>query len=294
MVLKCDLQYGRGDASYRLSRVGVRGVRKPVLVSRQGIDGTLNNALNCSIDIFVDLPADQKGSHMSRNVEVLNEVVEESVSKPITGLEDMAADICRRLLVHHEYATTADVAISAEYFRSSRTPLGRDTFEMFTIMAGGHIVRDGPLTKSIGVRVVGMTACPCAQQTVTEMLEYAGDMPVMSHNQRNVITMNVTMPEDVSIEADELIDIAQESFSSPTFELLKRPDEGQVVINAHRNTRFVEDVVREVLDKFVSRYADLPDGVEIDVISNSEESIHKHDAFAQRVATLGELRRENL
>ena len=293
MALKCDLQYGRGDVSYRLTRVGVRGVRKPVLVQREGIDGTLNTAHNCSIDIFVDLPADQKGSHMSRNVEVLNEVVEESVRKPITAIEDMAADICRRLLVHHEYATTADVSISSEYFRSSKTPLGRDTFEMFTIMAGGHIVRDGPLTKSVGVRVTGMTACPCAQQTVTEMLEYSGDMPVMSHNQRNVCTITMTMPEDVVIEADDLIDIAQDSFSSPTFELLKRPDEGQVVINAHRNTKFVEDVVRGVLERIVERYADLPDGVLVDVISNSEESIHKHDAFAERVATLGELRQEN-
>ncbi len=293
MALKCDLQYGKGNASYKLTRVGVRNVRKPVLVRREGIDGTLNNSLNCAIDIFVDLPADQKGSHMSRNVEVLNEVVEESVKKPITGIEDMAADICRKLLVHHEYATTADVSISAEYFRSSKTPMGRDTFEIYTIMAGGHIVRDGPLTKSIGVKVTGMTACPCAQQTVTEMLEYSGDMPVMSHNQRNVVTINVTMPEDVSMEADDLIDIAQESFSSPTFELLKRPDEGQVVINAHRNTRFVEDVVREVLQRFVARYADYPDDVYIDVISNSEESIHKHDAYAERVATLGELRGEN-
>ncbi len=294
MALKCDLQYGRGNASYKLSRVGVRGVRKPVLVKRNGLDGTLNNALNCSIDIFVDLPAEQKGSHMSRNVEVLNEVVDASVRSPITGIEDMAADICKKLLVHHEYATTADVSISSEYFRSSKTPLGRDTFEMFHIMAGGHIVRGGPLTKRIGVRVVGMTACPCAQQTVTEMLEYTGDMPVMSHNQRNVVTIEMTTSEDISIEADDLIDIAQESFSSPTFELLKRPDEGQVVINAHRNTRFVEDVVREVLVRIVQRYKGLPDDVLVSVQSDSEESIHKHDAYADRVATLGELRGENL
>ena len=294
MALKCDLQYGRGNASYKLSRVGVKGVRKPVLVKRSGMDGTLNNALNCSIDIFVDLPAEQKGSHMSRNVEVLNEVVEASVRDPITGIEDMAADICKKLLVHHEYATTADVSISSEYFRSSKTPLGKDTFEMFHIMAGGHIVRDGPLTKTIGVRVVGMTACPCAQQTVTEMLEYTGDMPVMSHNQRNVVTIEMTTSEDISLEADDLIDIAQESFSSPTFELLKRPDEGQVVINAHRNTRFVEDVVREVLVRIVHKYADLPDDVFVTVQSDSEESIHKHDAYAERVATLGELRAENL
>lgn len=268
-------------------------MRKPIIVKREGLGSTLNNVLNCSIDIFVDLPASQKGSHMSRNVEVLNEVVQESIQSPITGIEDMASIICRKLLEHHEYAKTADVNIRAEYFRPSKTPLGRDTFEMYVLMGGGHIVRDGPLTKKIGVQVTGMTACPCAQQTVTEMLEYSGDMPVMSHNQRNVVTIMVTMPEDVSIEADDLIDIALDSFSSPTFELLKRPDEGQVVINAHRNTKFVEDVVRGVLERFVAKFADLPDEVYVDVISDSEESIHKHDAFAEREATLGELRQEN-
>lgn len=293
MTLKCDLQYGKGDASYKLTRVGVRNVRKPVVVHREGLGETLNNTLSCSIDIYVDLPADQKGSHMSRNVEVLNEVVDESIRHPITAIEDLAADICRRLLVHHEYATNAEVHISSEYYKANKTPQGRDTFEIYMLYAGGTIVRGGELTKTVGVRAVGMTACPCAQQTVTEMLDYHGDMPVMSHNQRNVCTLMVTMPDGITIEADDLIDLVEASFSSPTFELLKRPDEGQVVINAHRNTRFVEDVVREVLQRFVTKYADLPDSVRVDVTSDSEESIHKHDAFAERTATLGELRAEN-
>jgi GTP cyclohydrolase-4 len=293
MALKCDLQYGRGEAGFKLTRVGVKGVRKPVIVKRDGVGRTLNNALNCSIDITVDLPASQKGSHMSRNVEVLNEVVEDSIKNPISGLEDMAADICKRLLVHHEYAQTADVSIYAEYFRSNVTPLGKPTFESYGLMAGGHIERDGVLLKKIGVEVIGMTACPCGQQTVTEMLDYNGDMPVMTHNQRNVCSVVMELPDNVSVEADDLIDIIEDSFSSPTFELLKRPDEGQVIINAHRKTRFVEDVVRCVLERIVAKYPDLPDDVFVDVTSESEESIHKHNAFAEREATLGELRMEN-
>ena len=293
MTLKCDLQYGKGDAEYKLTRVGVKGVRKPILVQRDGISGTLNNILNCSIDIFVDLPGNQKGSHMSRNVEVLNEIVDASIANPITAIEDVAADICRKLMVHHEYAQEGEVSIEAEYFRASKTPLGKNTFESYTLLAGGHIERDGELTKMVGVTVTGMTACPCGQQTVTEMLEIESEHPVMTHNQRNVCTLMVYMPENVSVEANELIDIVEASFSSPTYELLKRPDEGQVIINAHRNTKFVEDVVRAVLDNFVKRYTDLPDEVFIDVISDSEESIHKHDAYAEREATLGELRQEN-
>ncbi|MBE6522376.1 MAG: GTP cyclohydrolase I FolE2 [Thermoplasmata archaeon] len=293
MTLKCDLQYGKGDAEYKLTRVGVKGVRKPILVQREGINGTLNHILNCSIDIYVDLPGDQKGSHMSRNVEVLNEIVEESVKKPITAIEDVAADICRKLMVHHEYAKEGEVHIEAEYFRASKTPLGKDTFESYTLLSGGHIERDGEITKMVGVEVIGMTACPCGQQTVTEMLEIQSEHPVMTHNQRNVVTLMVYLPEDRSVEANDLIDLVEASFSSPTYELLKRPDEGQVIINAHSNTKFVEDVVRAVLDNFVKKYPDLPDDVFVDVISDSEESIHKHDAFAEREATLGELRQEN-
>jgi len=293
MTLKCDLQYGKGLAEYKLSRVGVKGVRKPVLIQREGINGTLNHILNCTLDIYVDLPADQKGSHMSRNVEVLNEIVDESVKKPYTAIEDVAAEICKRLLVHHEYAQIGEVTIEAEYFRSTKTPLGKDTFEAYTLLSGGHIERNGDLTKMVGVEVIGMTACPCGQQTVTEMLDIKSEVPVMTHNQRNVCTLSVYMPENVSIEAEELIEIVEDAFSSPTFELLKRPDEGQVIINAHSKTRFVEDVVRCVLENFVNRYPDLPDEVFVDVISDSEESIHKHDAFAEREATLGELREEN-
>ncbi|MBR6204402.1 MAG: GTP cyclohydrolase I FolE2 [Candidatus Methanomethylophilaceae archaeon] len=293
MALKCDLQYGRGEAGFKLTRVGVKGVRKPVIVRREGVGKTLNNSLNCSVDIYVDLPGSQKGSHMSRNVEVLNEVVLESMESPVTGIEDMAADMCKRLLVHHEYAQTADVQVVAEYFRDSKTPLGKPTFESYDLLGGSHIERGGLLRKKIGVEVIGMTACPCGQQTVTEMLGYSGELPVMTHNQRNVCTVVLEVPEDVSVEADDLIDIVEDSFSSPTFELLKRPDEGQVIINAHKNTKFVEDVVRSVLVRIVEKFSDLPDDVYVDVTSESEESIHKHNAFAEREGFLGELRQEN-
>jgi len=292
MTLKCDVQYRKGDTWSKLTKVGVTGVRKPVVVKREGVNSALNGALNCSIDIFVDLPADQKGSHLSRNVEVLRDVVEDSIRLPVTGLENMACGMCRKLLVNHEYARTANVDIRAEYFRESKTPLGRGTLEMYTLLASGSAVKGGGMRKTIGAEVIGMTACPCAQQTVSEMLSYPEDTTAMSHNQRNVCTALFTMDEGCEVEADDIIDLVQGAFSSPTYELLKRDDEGQVVINAHNNPRFVEDVVRKVLESIVERCADLPDDVELRVKSESEESIHKHNAFAERTATLGELRAE--
>jgi len=292
MALKCDVQYRKGDTWSKLTKVGVTGVRKPVVVKREGVNSALNGALNCSIDIFVDLPAEQKGSHLSRNVEVLSEVVEESIKAPVTGLENMAADMCKKLLAHHEYAQTANVDIRAEYFRESVTPNGRGTLEIYKLLASGSAVRGSRIRKTIGVEVIGMTACPCAQQTVTEMISCSDKNPVMSHNQRNICTAMFTMDDGVDVEADEIIDIVQEAFSSPTYELLKRDDEGQVVINAHSRPRFVEDVVRHVLESVVERYSKLPDNVEVRVKSESEESIHKHNAFAERTTTLKELRAE--
>ena len=292
MALKCDVQYRKGDTWSKLTKVGVTGVRKPVVVKRKGISSALNGALNCSIDIFVDLPAEQKGSHLSRNVEVLSDVVEESIRVPVSGLENMASGMCKKLLIHHEYAQMANVDIRAEYFRESKTPAGRGTLEMYKLLASGSAVRGDKIRKTIGVEVIGMTACPCAQQTVSEMMDCAGGIAVMSHNQRNVCTAMFRVDDDIDIEADEIIDIVQSAFSSPTYELLKRDDEGQVVINAHNNPRFVEDVVRNVLESVVERYKELPDDAEITVKSESEESIHKHNAFAERTATMGELRAE--
>jgi len=292
MALKCDVQYRKGNTWSKLTKVGVTGVRKPVVVKREGTNNALNGALNCWMDISVDLPADQKGSHLSRNVEVLSDVVEDSIREPVTGLENMAVAMCKKLLVHHEYAQTANVDITAEYFRESKTPMGRGTLEIYKLLASGTAVRGSGIRKTIGVEVIGMTACPCAQQTVSEMMACESGIPMMSHNQRNVCTALFRMDDDVDVEADDVIDIVQGAFSSPTYELLKRGDEGQVVINAHNNPRFVEDVVRNVLESIVERYGALPDNVEIVVKSESEESIHKHNAFAERTATLGELRGE--
>lgn len=289
MGYRCDVQGKKTDTGFKLTRVGVTGVRKPVCVERN-TDSDMNRSLICTFDVFVDLPAEQKGSHLSRNLEVLREIVEESVKSPVTGIESLASDICRKLLQKHEYASTADVNISAEYFRNNKTPHGRDTLEVYTLIGGAFSERGGSISKTIGVEVIGMTACPCAQETVSDVLGCGTEFPVMSHNQRNVCTVVMSMDDDIDVEADDLIDLVEASFSSPTFEILKRDDEAAVVINAHKNPKFVEDVVRDVLKRIVERFSDLPDDVLLTVTSESEESIHKHNAFAERQTSLGELR----
>lgn len=292
MALMCDVQYGEGTTGFDLSKVGVTGVRKPIVLTRPGINSPESSVLVCSFDIFVDLPARQRGSHLSRNVEVLREVAEESYDKKFSNLEDVAAEMVDRLLVKHEYAVNVYVDVTAEYFRPAKTPSGRSTTEFYTLIAGAIGHRGKKTVRKIGAAATGMTACPCAQQTVGEILDVQPDFPMMSHNQRNTCRIVIEHSDNAVIDADDLIDMAEQSVSSATFELLKREDEGRVVINAHTNTRFVEDVVRNGLTQVVSNCKDLSDDARIHVSSDSEESIHKHNAYAERKATMGDLRQE--
>ena len=98
-----DIQGKKLDNSFKLTRVGITGVKKPVHVKRPERIVTLT----VLIDVFVDLPATQKGSHMSRHVEVINEIVDESVRKPMSSLEVLCEDIASILLTRHEYANNS-------------------------------------------------------------------------------------------------------------------------------------------------------------------------------------------
>jgi GTP cyclohydrolase-4 len=99
---------------------------------------------------------------------------------------------------------------------------------------------------------------------------------------------------DRDIRAEDLVGIVEASMSSETYDLLKRPDELFVVNRAHMNPRFVEDVVREMLQNVVEIYADLPENTFVLAKQVNLESIHKHNAFAERYGTLGEIRCEAL
>jgi GTP cyclohydrolase-4 len=159
-------------------------------------------------------------------------------------------------------------------------------------MAEARIKSSGELKKLIGVKVVGMTACPCAMEVVRTLNYEKNTYPVPTHNQRNIGTLMIEVPRDVKVvDANDLIEIVEKSFSSPTYSILKRKNEAELVINAHKKPKFVEDVVRDMLAMVLKRYKELPDDVIVIARSESEESIHKHNAFAERVTTLGELRK---
>jgi GTP cyclohydrolase-4 len=290
-----DIQAEKLDNSFKLTRVGITGVKKPVHVKRP------NRVvmLTVNIDVFVDLPANQKGSHMSRHVEVINEIVDQSVRKPVESLENLCNEIASILLHKHEYANDSEVNITSDYFLEKQLPSGIKSLESYKIMGRAKARRGNSINKKmIGVEVVGMNACPCAMETIREYIstdhpefkDKLKTLPTMTHNQRNISSLMIEVPSNYLVEADDLIEIVEDSMSSPTFEILKRADEADVVYSAHTKPRFVEDVVREILTRVLQKFPDLPDDVFVTVRSESEESIHKHNAYAERITSLGELR----
>ncbi len=278
----------------KLTRVGVTRVKKPLTIRRPGKVVTLTG----NIDVFVDLPWSEKSSHLSRNLEALNEVIDESVRNPAASIEEIAARTSRELLKRHGYANHSETSITADYFLEKTSPRGRKSLESYKLMSRTTAERNGPgvrMRRAVGVEVVGMTACPCAMETIRDRMESElgnelPEIPTITHNQRNITSLMMDSPEGCDIEADDLIGIVEASISSPTYEILKRDDEAELTINAHKNPRFVEDVVREILNRILEKYGSFPDDVAVSVKSESEESIHKHNAYAERTTTLGELR----
>jgi len=285
-----DIQSGPSSYNFKISRVGVTGVKKLVHIKRPKMKTA--NPLVVKMDLFVDLPATQKGSHMSRNLELVSEIIDMNLEKPVTDLESFCAQVAKQLLKKHEYATFSEVKAEADYFLDRVYPSGKKGLEPYKLVAEARAKNTGEIKKLIGVKVIGMTACPCAREVIKTLGNYnEKDIPP-THNQRNITTLMIEVPgDDKSVDANDLIDIAEHSFSSPTFGILKRREEGKLVYDAHKNPKFVEDVVRDNLSAILKKYKTLPDDVLVIVRSESEESIHKHNAFAERATTLGELRK---
>lgn len=296
--LERDVQEESPAALLRLDRVGVTGLRR---VIRLGEGGELFYA---TLDLFMELPPDQKGAHMSRFGDTLEEVLEEVTTEPAPLLEILAERIAGQLAAVHP-GRRADVEIRARFPLVRRAPLSaKPSQELYTLIGLAAATR-GRSTRLVGVEAEGMMACPCAQEMVRahareRLLEdgiaaAVADrvldlVPVATHNQRG--RGRLLVGADRPVRAEDLVEIVESAMSSETYDLLKRPDELFVVEKAHRHPRFVEDAVREMLATVVGMYPDLPDDAYVHARQVNLETIHKHDVFAERGGTVGEIRAE--
>jgi GTP cyclohydrolase-4 len=287
-----------------LSRVGVTGVEKVIRIGANGSEQLFYAELEC----FVDLGPEQKGAHMSRFEEVINEAIDEVILGEAFKAETLAAHIAERVRDRQD-GLRAEVTIAARYPENKPAPAsGALTQEIYTLF-GSAVASERGTRRLVGVQAQGMTACPCAQEMVMERsqerLRDAGfdddeiervfeAVPVATHNQRGIGTLHIGCPEGCSesLEAQTLLDIVESSMSSEIYELMKRTDEVEVVEKAHMRPRFVEDCVREMVRMATERFAHLAGDAFVSAHQENLETIHRHNVVAERHGLMRDLARE--
>ncbi len=300
-----DVQASSPEVSVGLNRVGVTGVEKLVKLHRPE-DRPI--VLMAEFEVFVDLPGWRKGADMSRNMEVVDEMLEEAVSEPALRVEDVCGDVAERLIEKHDYTTEAEVRMEAEYVIREETPAtDRPTQATADIVASATAAEDGTTREEIGCHVVGMTVCPCSQgmsesrardvlqgldverETIDAFLE---EVPQPGHSQRGHATLTVETSGQPQVDLNDLIEVARDSMSARIYNLAKRPDEDHMTFQSHSDAKFVEDCVRAMAEGLVETYPDLPDDAVVRMEQSNDESIHQHNAHAERVAEFGRLKHE--
>lgn len=248
-----DVQNSPDSRRIAIDKVGIKDIRHPVRIKDRSQGEQHTVAL---FNMYVELPHNFKGTHMSRFVEILNQY-ETEIS--VESFHDMLASMAKRL-----EADVGHIDMSFPYFVMKTAPIsGVRSFMDYQVSFLGEI-RDGQSRTTTRVVVPVTSLCPCSKE-----ISERG-----AHNQRSHVTVSVRTNQFVWVE--DLIDLVEKQASCELYGLLKRPDEKYVTERAYDNPRFVEDMVREVAgllneDERIDAYT---------VESENFESIHNHSAYA--------------
>jgi GTP cyclohydrolase I/GTP cyclohydrolase-4 len=300
-----DVQSQSPTLALSLSRVGVNSVEKVIRLGQNGTEQLFSARFEC----VIELGSNQKGAHMSRFEEVVNEAIGEVVLGEQTFRAETLAEHIAQLVRERQGARRAEVTVEARFPEHKPAPVSHiPTQELYTLH-GVAVATERGTRRLTGVTAQGMTACPCAQELVAagarERLEADGftadeierileAVPVATHNQRGLGTLYVGCPENCKeeIDATTLVRIVEQSMSSEIYELMKRSDEGHVVEKAHRRPRFVEDCVREMVAGLIEQFPALEDDAFVLARQVNLETIHQHNVVAERTGTMREIRDE--
>ena len=248
-----DKQSERDHRELRIDKVGVRGLRMPIQIRDKA--HAVQNTI-ATISLYVDLPKEFKGTHMSRFIEVLHA---HGAMVHVDNIPEILAAMQRRL-----HAATAHLEMEFPFFLAKRAPVtGKESVMDYTARfdaaACGEEV-DFLLTVKANVT----TLCPCSKA----ISRYG------AHNQRGTVTVQLRFKRPIWIE--DVIAMIEASASSELYALLKRQDEKAVTERAYENPVFVEDLVRNVALR-LNAHADV---TWYRVEAENHESIHNHNAYA--------------
>ena len=248
-----DVQNSADTRRLAINKVGIKDIRHPVRV-RDRSGGEQHTI--ATFNMYVNLPHNFKGTHMSRFVEILN-VPGREIS--VDSFRDMLTEMTERL-----EAEAGHIEMTFMYFVTKAAPVSavRSLMDYEVTFIGE--IRDSRPTMNVKVVVPVTSLCPCSKK----ISKYG------AHNQRSHVTVNVRVQNFIWIE--DIIDLVEKEASCELYGLLKRPDEKYVTERAYDNPKFVEDMVRDIATKLnqddrVAAYA---------VESENFESIHNHSAYA--------------
>ncbi len=249
-----DIQAKQDTRKLAIDQVGIREIRHPVKVRDRAHGDQYTVA---TFNMYVGLPHNFKGTHMSRFVEVLND--HENVIS-VHSFKDIVKQVADKLA-----SKTSSIEMTFPYFREKSAPVtGVKSLVDYEVTLFG-VLKDDAVHITTRVIVPVTSLCPCSK----EISSYG------AHNQRSHVTITVLAEEFVWIE--ELIDIAESNASSQLYGLLKRPDEKYVTEEAYDNPKFVEDMVRDIAGELIQDERVVSYTVE----SENFESIHNHSAYAK-------------
>lgn len=248
-----DIQNEQDTRAVPLQKVGVKGVKYPVTV----LDKTAKSQqTTATVDLFVNLPHNYKGTHMSRFIEVFHKY-HEDIS--MHHFLDMLEEIRKKLTAQKAFGR-----IEFPYFIEKKAPVsGSAGIMQYKCSYEGEVSENGERRFYVSIMVPVATLCPCSKA----ISEYG------AHNQRGTVSVRLLYKDFFWIE--DVISMIEDCASTPLYTLLKRQDEKYVTEHAYDNPSFVEDVVREVyLGLKKSGFS------EFSVEAETEESIHNHNAYA--------------
>lgn len=253
-----DVQAAADHRELAIDQVGIKGLRYPLSFADR--DGTVHATI-ARCNAYVALPAERKGTHMSRLVALLDEH-RGSAAAPLTvaGLRPLVEDLVARL-----EAPGGGVELAFPFFVRKLAPVSgvASLLDYDVVLAAA--LQDGAFSATLTVAVPVTSLCPCSK----EISEYG------AHNQRSVITIGVRLRGPVHVA--DLLRIAEEEASAELYGLLKRVDEKYLTEHAYDHPRFVEDLVRGVAARLG---ADARFDAYL-VEAENFESIHNHSAYAR-------------
>ncbi|MFO1325617.1 MAG: GTP cyclohydrolase FolE2 [Burkholderiales bacterium] len=253
-----DVQSGIDERNVAIDQVGIRGLKYPLQFADR--DGVAQPTIAVA-NVYVALPEDRKGTHMSRLVMLLEERAAPGAAPlSVAGLPDLLVDMAQRLDVDG-----GRIELAFPYFVRKTAPVsGVASLLDYEVRLTGEL-RGGRVTTTIAVAVPVTSLCPCSK----EIADYG------AHNQRSTVT--ITVRTGAPVHVAELLRIAEDEASSELYGILKRADEKYVTERAYDNPRFVEDLVRGVAGRLAADARFDAYSVE----AENFESIHNHSAYAR-------------